>query len=317
MNAGRAAVALATLATSQPFVAALVRDVHILVHSFALTWTWLAGQTTHPATPCPSGTPSAPPTLLRAEYGALLVFERVWTRNQWHHLSTVLGREPETRRALYAAAMRALLDTLADPEVLHAVGGVLGAFLLSASMHGTQPPVGMDRATLQRLQGLPERARTALDAGSRAPSVPPSADVWWVVQALLGQTPEGHAPPALALHLPDAPLHLAPSTVLTTRGARAAHPPPLGTVGQRTPQTAPRHGARPHHEEVHASIAAAVGIPDGAPAQGPTTHTADALAALGHAQEAYLGARRVLDELLHDVRAAEAAACAAPAYLVR
>ncbi|WFC95675.1 hypothetical protein MBRA1_002328 [Malassezia brasiliensis] len=280
---GRAAASFAALATSHAFVHALTRDVHILTHSFALTWTWLEGQVAQPP---------SPPIPLRWAYGALLVFERVWVRNQWHQLRTVLAAEPDTQRAFYEATTRALLDTLApadasDAQLLHAIGGVLGVYLLWAHRAPHTPPVGIDLATLERLRTLPERARTVLDTPPPAASAPPSADVWYAVRALLDPPSQG---PVIVPQVP-APPCLVAHTALVPRGERRTRAQAVGSVGAYAPPapTTPPHTA-PADDAVHA-IAASLGIPGADDTGGASRHTAASVRALAAAQVAYTDAR--------------------------
>lgn len=307
----RAAASFTALATSQVFVHALKRDVQILLHSFALTWTWLDAQT---------GADAAPPVPLRCEYGALLVFERVWTRNQWNTLGTMLGSEPETRRALYTAAVRAFLDVVAaadhDAAVLHAVGAALAIYLLWAGQHGQVGAVGIDigmyaahTASLRALLALPERARGVLDAGTVAGRPPPSADVAHVVRVLVGHAPPptpALRAPALTLHVPTAPTRLEATTMLLPRGQRAARPQPHGTVGVRTDAHVVHAPHRASADEAHHAIAHTLGIPGAAPRDGRSVRTADAVAALAGTQDAYVRARDALRGLVGDVPALRA-----------
>ncbi|WFD24796.1 hypothetical protein MEQU1_003501 [Malassezia equina] len=175
----------AALATSQAFVQALQRDVHILVDAFALTWLWLDPQ-------------GDTPTSLRWEYGAMAVFQRVWARNQWPQVSGLLGSESRTRRAFMQSVANAFLDRIAaatrdTSTILHAVGALLGLYCWwHAQPAGAWPAIRVDPAAYTAIASLPELARPVLDEGAGAPatppptSLPPSADVWYVVQQMLG-----------------------------------------------------------------------------------------------------------------------------------
>ncbi|WFD44995.1 hypothetical protein MPSI1_003671 [Malassezia psittaci] len=291
MHAQREAHAVASyaaLATSQAFIQALKRDVHILVHSFELTWTWLDGQV-------PSTTTSSVPP--RWEYGALTVFERVWTRNQWNQLGSALGNQSEARKAFYDTTIRAFLDVITqcdtDTTVLHKIGGLFGVYFVwlgQPDLHNS--PIGIDRAMLGQLLHLPERARTTLDTDDVQEGIPPSADVWYVVNMLLGNPPSTENA-ALVLQFP-APACLEADTAIMPREA-VPHSLAHGTVGVRADLFDQHAPVRAKMEDVHRSISDTLGIPlvdsQQTTSSGHSQRTAESIANLSRAQQSYIAQR--------------------------
>lgn len=225
-------VSLERLASAQAFVEALRRDVHVLCESFALTWAWLDRHV-----PSQGAQPH-----LQLQYGAFTVFEKVWCTNGWSRLGPALGCERSTYRALCEAAVAAFLDKILDADAratdqgaqLHAVAALFGLHLLWRSYGGPERAwavIAVDVSACRCLMALPERSRRVLDehVDPRQGLPPPSADVLYVVQALMGQAGAGctldvRAPVA------DGP-RLAAQTALMTRRERdaaAGHEPDNG-----------------------------------------------------------------------------------------
>ena len=197
----------AALATSEAFVERLVQDVHVLADSFVLMWLWLDKQT-----PAVAGASRAPPpdASLRWEYGALVVFERVWVKNGWNRAADTLGSCKMTRRAFCRVVADAFLDKLAVAEgadattadgvhaTLQAVAGLFGLYLWWTSQpEGVWDAIDVDEsactvrhanlAALRCLAQLPEHSRAVLDCCRPVDGKPPpSADVWYVASRLMG-----------------------------------------------------------------------------------------------------------------------------------
>ncbi|WFD00932.1 hypothetical protein MYAM1_003688 [Malassezia yamatoensis] len=283
-----AAASLTALATSQAFIQALKRDIHILVHSFELTWTWLDGQASS------TTTASVP---LRWEYGALTVFERVWTRNQWNQLAGALGNQLEARKAFYHTTVRAFLDEITQCDtgttVLHKIGGLFGVYFVwlgQPELHNS--PIGIDHAMLEQLLHLPERARAILDTDAVQDGIPPSADVWYVVNRLLGNPPSTENA-ALVLQFP-APAFLEADTAIMPRDT-VPHSLAHGTVGIRADLIDQHAPVRAKMEDVHRSITDTLGIPlvdsQQTPTSGHSQRTAESIANLSRAQQSYIAQR--------------------------
>ncbi|WFD21114.1 hypothetical protein MCAP1_003371 [Malassezia caprae] len=282
-----ASCSFAALATSTAFVQALQRDVHILIDAFALTWLWLDPHVDAP-------------TSLRWEYGAMAVFQRVWARNQWPQVSGLLGSDMRTRRAFIHAVANAFLDRIAasgpasEPQtILHAVGALLGLYCWwHAQPEGAWPAIRVDPAAYTAIASLPELARSVLDAGPEASaSLPPSADVWYVVQQMLGtaNTP-GY------VHLYMEPRHVPRLRALTTvmpRKQFEACPRLVGHVGAtRAPQPAPTSEVSSVHEDVWHDV----GMPSEGQAPVTSTRTAQSLEALRHAQKEFARAQKSAED---------------------
>lgn len=288
-----ASCSLAALASSAEFVHALQRDVHILLDAFALTWLWLEQ-------------PTDAPTSLRWAYGPMTVLQRVWVRNQWPNVSAVISTDPYTRRAFTQAVADAFLDRLAiatshtpvePPTLLHAVGALLGLYTWwKAQPKGSWPAIRVDPAAYAAMTALPELAQPVLDEGASASSsaLPPSADVWYVVQQMLG-TPSSPG----CVHLYMAPRHsprLRATTALMTRKQREACvrlTAPIGTSD--APQPVPsRRAPRGLPDDVWQDL----GVPGPERSTEPriTAHTAQSLDTLVHAQQAYARAQKAAEE---------------------
>ena len=166
------------LAASRTFVAAAERDVHILVESFALTWSWLDNGTSD----------------MRWQYGAFVVFERVWCTNGWSRVDAALGSESGTREAIYDIICAALCSKITDADQpLHAIGAAMAFYLLAKTSRARQR-LAIDvcayllTATYRALLELPEKARAVLDVPAPSSDLPPpSADVHRIILLLLGQ----------------------------------------------------------------------------------------------------------------------------------
>ncbi|WFD32704.1 hypothetical protein MSPP1_003754 [Malassezia sp. CBS 17886] len=309
-----ASATLEALATSQAFVDALARDVHVLMNSFALTWEWLA---------------SAPPTSrvpLRWEYGALAVFQRVWVTNHWGNVAMVLNTDVNTSRAFYATITAAFLDKIAasasaplDDEraVLHAIASLFSLYLLWA----TQPPsschvrvwdaIVVDPDAYTALLQLPGRAHACMDlpypapggaSGDAPPSSPPaapplpprpSADVWFVLQWLLGNVsgaPRGGALQLRFLGHTHTPRRRA-ETALMSRAQRSA------VADMSSSTDALNRSAPMHANAMSRSILEALGVPSAMPATsmlhspvadgGASSRTAKAVDGLQATQNTY------------------------------
>lgn len=279
----------APLATSTAFVQALQRDVHILIDAFALTWLWLDQHVDAP-------------TSLRWEYGALAVFQRVWARNQWPQVSGLLGSDVRTRRAFIQAVADAFLDRIAavtgpetaEPQtVLHAVGALLGLyFWWHAQPEGAWPAIRVDPAAYTAIASLPELARSELDtAPDASSSLPPSADVWYVVQQMLGTS----SVPGY-VHLYMEPRHVPRLRALTTvmpRKQLEACPRLVGHIGAtQAPQPAPPAEASSVHEDMWRDL----GMPSEGQATATSTRTAQSLEALQQAQKEYARAQKSAED---------------------
>ncbi|CCV00424.1 unnamed protein product [Malassezia sympodialis ATCC 42132] len=283
-----ASCSFAALATSTAFVQALQRDVHILLDAFALTWLWLDQNVDAPSS-------------LRWEYGAMAVFQRVWARNQWPQVSGLLGSEVRTRRAFMQAVADAFLDRIAaatgaattEPHtVLHAVGALLGLYCWwHAQPTGAWPAIRVDPAAYTAIASLPERARAVLDAGPEASTLPPSADVWYVAQQMLGTaTAPGY------IHLYMAPRHVPRLRALTTvmpRQQLEARPRLVGSIG--TTQ-APRQAPPAEAPLLHGDVQQDVGLPSEGPAPAASTRTTQSLEALWQAQREYARAQKSVED---------------------
>lgn len=259
------ALSFEALATSRAFSAALVRDVHILVESFALTWSWLD-----------NGANSEPH--LRWRYGSFVVFERVWCTNGWSRVDTALGTERGTRRAFYAAISAALLDKLTGTNLLHAIGAAFALYLLVKSQHShTWPRIPFDIPAYRALIELPERSRGVLDVPAAARLPPPSADVYHVVINLLGH---GELrTPLIEVRVPSTQPRLAHATALVRRRDLDNKEADYSAAAQE-------------------AIIASLGIPsadDSAPSlYGTSMATARAADALAHTHTRYIQARTEL-----------------------
>lgn len=286
------------LATSQAFTDALRRDVHILVHAFALTWEWLDGKDMQ--NPAPAVSPLR--KSLRYEYGALTVFERVWTRNQWKNASDVLGSDLATRRAFSDMVIRAFLDELApvSPPTLSTtttttLNAVAATFALACWWHaqppGTHDALYVDMHAYRALLELPERARLVLDdmlTHSVVPDTPPpSADVYYTVQELVSSVPLR--------------VTVTPTTVPRLRASTMLLPKKTTTVSERqsaADMRMPLASASSPADEISQSIIDALGIPTlgTMPRAGASSCTAQALESLTHSHWQYgLSQQQVLE----------------------
>lgn len=302
---------MAALATSQPFVEALRRDVHILVDAFALTWMWLDNQPSDSAT-------STSPVSLRWEYGAMAVFERVWVRNHWNHVNAVLGRGPATRATFSDMIVRAFVDELAlvaEPgmrdasTILHAVAAIFALYFWSQSL----PPCADDQMDIDKgmynatyiaaaydiLLQLPEWSRPVLDGPVTTPPpgmAPPSADVWFVTQQLIGSP---MTPGLLRVTLgPIRVPRLFATTALMPRHASAHTVRTQGTVGLASPLVPMPDPAPPR--DARQTIVETLGIPTSSPplSDGLSTRTAAALDALRQTHAKHAQAQRHMDEAM-------------------
>lgn len=149
---------------------------------------------------------------------------------------------------------------------------------------------------------LPERARRVLDTGVAPGHTPPSADVWYTVQVLLGRASRTQGP-VLVLHVPKAPTRLEAQTTLMPRGERATRPSTHGEVGRRNELVLRSETSHaPSQEQVHASIVDMLGIPHPqAQPVGSSRATAQSLDALVQSQGAYVGARNALRDVTSGV----------------
>lgn len=159
---------------------------------------------------------------------------------------------------------------------------------------GTPP----NTATYERLVQLPERARAALDIGSAPGHPPPSADVWYVVQVLLGL--RDTAVPVVTLALPSTLHPLTVQTTLLSRGAQRKEPALTGTVGRSTTPIPLRTPSEKEPDtRLPEAIVHAFGIPTPSPhGQGTSVRTSAMLSAAQETQAAYTHARSALESLL-------------------
>ncbi|PKI84984.1 hypothetical protein MVES_000753 [Malassezia vespertilionis] len=277
----RAVVSFAPFANSDTFINAVVRDVHILIHSFALTWAWLDGQTQPQS------------RSLRWEYGALVAFERVWIRNQWTNTGTVLGSDASTRRAFYNITAQAFIEAMCKADdgehtILHSVGALFGLYLLwSTQPEPVHTPItNIDQVAYTCMLQLVETARDVLDTGVAIPGyAPPSADVLIVVDELVR---------CHAVRLTISSLHSQPPNRLAPSFTTAHCNVPSDVLWHGTPGFDDIQPVAPGTTLSNEESAPRLTSPTPDMAHHGKNETANVLAALAQSQQAYTEAREHL-----------------------